>query len=67
MFDDSPESVEYVREVLLANLRNTVADSRLSDFKSFTLEGTWARPTAVTLYADRSPPLWDEGIRIAFR
>jgi hypothetical protein len=66
MFDNSTESVAYVRDVMLANLRASVVDERLSAFKSFTLEGTWIKPTAVTLWADASPDLYDDGVRIRF-
>jgi len=66
MFDNGTESVAYVRDVMLATLRATVSDARLNDFRSFTLEGSWARPAAVTVYADRDPRLDDDGVRIVF-
>jgi hypothetical protein len=66
MFDNTSESVAYVRDVMLSNLRAINADARLSDFKSFTLEGTWARPTAVWLWADANPRLDDAGVLVRF-
>lgn len=66
MFLDDSESCDIVR-VWLAPLFNQTKDSRLVAFQSFTMEGNWSAPKAVTVYADRSPDLSDDGIRIEFR
>ena len=66
MFSNSADEIEFVREILLSNLCKVVSDSRLSEFKSFTLEGTFRNPESVTLYSDRNPDLFDDGLLIRF-
>jgi hypothetical protein len=65
MFHNDTESCEIVRNWMRPAFAET-SDSRLSDFASFTLEGTWSHPIAVTLYPQQNPSLCEDGIRCVF-